>query len=210
MPFSLSDILERIIPGAIFLGQIYIATYSLNLQISQALNNPALWFIFLAAAYAIGVVLNNSYNLWKISGSRDYWTVADGQLPAYKVAIKQAIKTHFQIEADEKSWAFCYGTCNKHGFSPNTQLFQGLAVFCRTMMMGMAFSTLIYAAAAVATAIADQTVPSTLLILTGGSMLLAFAFRSGAIAYDKAFVGSIYEGFYSWYCERDMAVPGSV
>ena len=205
VPFSISDILERIVPGTIFLCLMALAFPSTINALPTNVSLPGLWFVFLASAYAVGVVLNNSYNLWRIKGSRDYWHEKDG-LPEYKQAIQSAIRSHFRIDADEKSWAFCYGACTKHGYSPNTQLFQGLTVFCRSMMMAMLFASVAFLIGMGTEFCLTGTLTLSPLLFAAVSFALALAFRSGATAYDHAFVGSIYEGFYSWYCE---AHPGA-
>ena len=130
LPFSLSDILERVIPGSLLLAAWFFGL-DLTVDLPEVLKNAALASaVFLATSYALGVALNALSSFVKIRDYRRYWTADPDER---QQAVQAAIEAHFGLKVDTNTWSLCYGTCTKNGYSANTQLFLGLEVFCRAM-----------------------------------------------------------------------------
>jgi hypothetical protein len=195
LPFSASDVLERVIPGSLVLASYGYAFDGFQ-HVPPFLNNAIIApVIFFSCAYAVGVGLNAVAGFVKIREYRKYWS---SQPTEREVAIKNAIELHFKIHADDEVWRLCYGTCAKNGYGSNTPLFLGIEVFCRAM-------TIVALLAAIAFVIAlyrRWTDIALHLVLTSVSLALAWIFHRGARIYSQAFVASIYEGFFSWYCDN--------
>jgi len=198
LPFSLSDILERVIPGSILVVCLFFSFHDF-LSISYSIGNTAIASVFfLGVSYAVGVSINSLAGFIKIKGYRTYWT--EDPCESEK-AIRDALEEHFKIVPDNDTWRLCYGTCIKNGYSANTQLFLGLEVFCRamtvtTIISGISFLSSIFLN------IKDFQETKIFIILTPLSFLLSCTFHRGAKIYSLAFVGSIYEGFFNWYCDN--------
>lgn len=198
LPFSLSDILERVIPGSLLLAAWFFAL-DLTVDLPAVFENAALASaVFLATSYAVGVALNALPEFFEIQGYRQYWTADPDE---HQQAIQAAIEAHFGVKADTDTWKLCYGTCTKNGYGANTQLFLGLDVFCRTMAVTSILSGLALVVASIREM--DGIVPSlSEAILLGTVLAFAGVFRRGARIYSQAFVSSIYEGFFNWYCDQ--------
>ena len=198
LPFSLSDILERVIPGSILLVCLYMSFHEL-LDIPYSIGNKAITSaFFFAVSYAIGVSLNSLAGFIKIKGYRTYWT----ENPCEREkAIRDALGEHFKIVPDNDTWRLCYGTCIKNGYGSNTQLFLGLEVFCR----GMTVTTIVSGIAFMISILLNITnlqEAKIFVIFAPISFILSWVFHRGAWIYSLAFVGSIYEGFFNWYCDN--------
>jgi hypothetical protein len=210
VPFSLSDILERIIPGFIVLALLHLVIFRHVEVAVDGISQPVLWFALLAAAYACGVLMNTLSGFLRIPTLRQFWRVPPTPRQA---AIRQAIEKHFGVPADDASWSLCFGTVSKHGYGTNTQLFLGLEVFCRSMMAVCAVATLllflkVLLVLVLLRSLREVRIESLILPIAVAAFIL---FRRGARNYSQAFVASIYEGFFSWYCENrgaDRQGPG--
>lgn len=222
LPFSVSDILERIIPGIILLAVFYLTLFRhFTVDAGTAANSvaqPVLWLSFLAASYACGVIMNTISSYAPIPGARAYWNELSANNPnarhpetiaradKHKLAIRDAIEEHFGVDVTDNSWKLCFGTVAKHGYSSNTLLFQGLEVFSRSMMAvcALAFGALVVKTTvgplAYAIEWADLRAEAVLCII---SLIGVFQFRRSAKSFSQGFVASIYEGFYSWYVEYE-------
>jgi hypothetical protein len=207
IPFSLSDVLERVIPGSILLSVVLL------LQTDRI--DPDVWnynaffllFLFLSVSYALGVLMNTLSGLWRIRDFRKYWTSTPSPR---ETAIRSAIEQHFGVGVDDSIWSLCYGPCVKHGYAANVQLFLGLEIFCSSMTIASAISSAILivgAATAFLCSYPSVFSPEMKLALGVGFALAVPIFRRGTGSYSRAFVGSIYEGFYSWYCEPETENP---
>ena len=198
LPFSLSDILERVIPGSLLIGAFGLA-FNDKLVLPNKLSNSAVMTtFFLAGSYAIGVSLNSLAGFIKIKGYRQYWSNDPNDR---QTAIRSVLENHFGLTPDNNSWSLCYGTVIKNGYGANTQLFLGLEVFCRAMTVSCILSGIIFAVAILCN-LRDFSSAKTFLIFTPTAFILAWIFYRGARIYSVAFVASVYEGFYNWCCDQ--------
>lgn len=181
LPFTIGDLLERVIPGTIF--QVYVLLFLFGKDSGSIVSNSTVTGIALqlGTAYALGVLLNSLANLTNLADNRKYWALDRTQGPTNPM--RRAIV--------------------KHGYSANTQLFQGLYVFCRTMSVNCALGSVLSAVSLFADPFANQLQsPAISWSILIGSIGCTLLFYYGAWVYSRSFVGSIYEGFYSWYCEQ--------
>jgi hypothetical protein len=108
----------------------------------------------------------------------------------------------FQIAAGKDSWRYCYGIVAKHGYSVNVELFSRLDIFCRAMMTGSAIVFIACSALWVFGRLVGGTGTWPWILAASASMFIIFLLS--ARTYSKAFVGAIYEGFYSWYVDKPV------
>jgi zinc transporter ZupT len=204
LPFSISDLLERVIPGGIFL--LYVAVAFAGTDILIGLNTWTVSSIIVAAslAYAVGVMLNALASLTNLGDNRIYWAKSDN---GSKLAVKQSIADYFEIEPDESSWKVCYGICAKHGYAANTQLFQGLFVFCRSMCVNCILGALLIFISQIIQWLEKSSIDQASVWICVASALSAVIFYKGVRTYTRSFVGSIYEGFYTWHRENHKGNP---
>jgi hypothetical protein len=202
LPFALSDLLERVIPGSIFMFFISIAAKGVgSLSLIEGWSTPAL-IAAAALAYAVGVMLNALASLSNLGDNRIYF--ADPPT-AIKSEVSKAIESYFGVTPDEQSWKFCLGICAKHGYSANTQLFQGLFVFCRSMCVCCLLGSAMILAMQAYSQIGFDPVDLSSLIVAVCGLLSSWIFYTGVRIYTRSFVGSIYEGFYTWHRETHFA-----
>lgn len=207
IPFSLGDVLERIIPGAIVLVSIILLIdksefAKLDPIIEIEKSKFLVSSIFLALSYSLGVVFNVMADFIKHADKRYIPLNEDNEEESYGLkllAIKAAVEDTFKLEWSDASWRLCYGIAHKTEYSPNIELFAKLNIFCRSMMVSMAFIT----AALIIKMIHEGSVAPycSFTILTS---LFSFSFFKGAQLYSKSFSSAIYESFFSWYThEKD-------
>ena len=156
---------------------------------------------FLAVSYAIGVSLNTvaGFSFIRITGYRTYW----GENPSNaEKKMREAFLKHFGFEPDDTAWRFCYGTTVKGGYGSNTQLFLGLEVFCKAMFVCCLLNSCAFGLASYWHF--GRVGVYVYLLLALSCLILAYLFIRGARNYSKAFVASIYEGFYSWHCDQHV------
>lgn len=199
LPFSLSDILERIIPGSILICSL---SFSVDPSASLFPYNAAtvvMVAVFLVLSYAVGVSLNALAGFVHIFEYRRYWSESPSN---QELEIKNAFQAHFGIEPNDSSWRLCYGTCIKNGYGSNTQVFLGLDVFCRAMI-----ATCIITILALSSAIAYgwyfcSSFEEKHIYGIVSTVSLAPLMYRGAQIYSMAFVASIFKGFFNWYIDE--------
>jgi hypothetical protein len=170
------------------------------LLVTQAGTNEVVQILFvLGISYPVGVSLNF---LARIVGPANQRTAIDLASDPALNAIKTAFETVFAMAAGKESWRYCYGIVAKHGYSVNVELFSRLDIFCRAMMTGSAITFVACIALWIAGHLAGGTYYLSWMLVASGSMSLVFLFS--ARTYSKAFVGAIYEGFYSWYVDTKL------
>ena len=206
IPFSLSDILERVIPGSLLLTLSGIAFHDSILIPGALVSSPLIYAAFLACSYALGVSLNSLSDVVKIKGYRTYWSTEPS---AMERAVRHAFEAHFGIPPDNNSWRLCFGTVIKQGYGANTQLFLGLEVFCRAMFVACSLASASFIGA-FALAWERGSPFVSLLIWTVFLLAFSYLFRRGAKNYSQAFVGSIYEGFFNWVCDEKARAPAKL
>jgi len=201
IPFSLSDILERVVPGGLLISAVALAFHGQLQGYAEIAVSPLGYTAVLAGSYALGVSVNSLANLIPIRGYRRYWSDKPSSMEA---AVRHSIEIHFGLSADDRTWRLCYGTVLKQGYGANTHLFLGLDVFCRAMAVASVVASSVFLGAG---GIAwYRGVPSvTDVVFAAGTFVLAFLFQRGARIYSQAFVGSIYEGFFNWWCDERKA-----
>jgi hypothetical protein len=198
IPFSVSDILERVIPGASLMTSATIVFHH-HLPVSSSVSSsPFAYAALLAGAYALGVALNSLGGYIRIKGYRKYWSSAPSEM---EQAIHEAILEHFGIHPDDNSWRLCYGTVIKHGYGSNTQLFLGLDIFCRAMTVTSMLSGMLFLVA-LCGALRSSAAVLPWIVCSATALALTWLFCRGTRTYSQAFVGSIYEGFFSWLCDE--------
>ena len=188
--FSVNELLERLVPGFILVIFTYILLDAKEALVWLPESEFLIGAIVFSLSYGLGVALNILGGFIPFSKFRTYWD--HGRRPDN--AVSDAISSFFNIEADDDSWKYCYGICQKTGYSVNVELFRRLEIFCRTTFAAFLILSVAYAAH---------------LILFGFNVFLfcmllanivsAFLFLFGARIYSQAFVGAIYQGFYTWY-----------
>lgn len=198
IPFSLSDILERVTPGGLLIAAVVEGFGSQILVHTQISSQPLGYAALLAGAYAVGVAVNSLTPYVPIKRYRRYWSASPSAMEA---AVRTSVETHFGVAADDQAWRLCYGTVMKQGYGANTQLFLGLDVFCRAMTVASLLALFTFIAAAVIALLARAPVAFHL-IFAAASLVLSFLFRRGASIYSQSFVASIYEGFFNWWCDE--------
>jgi len=205
IPFSFGDILERIIPGALFLfGLIYLSDSNYFIKqtpiFDLAKNNFIIVSVFLASSYALGVLFNIVADL--IPGIDKRYVKYDEDIVEVSyglklIEIKRAIKNVFNIEWTDSAWRLCYGIAHKTSYSPNIELFAKLNIFCRSMLV----STILLNAAVVCSMIIyNQVIPFLPSFIT--LFIISVLFRKGSRLYSQAFSSAVYEAFYTWYCHQ--------
>lgn len=205
VPFSLGDILERIIPGALFLSSLYLMLQEFRFveefpsAFSDDFTRIALLF---ALSYALGVLFNVAAGLvpyidlkYKPLNEDDEPDTFDG-LRVLK--IKDAVKDVFDLDCENSAWRLCYGIAHRTDYSPNIELFAKLNVFCRSMMIATLLITLI----AILEAISLRCFETAL--LAGFCLIGTYMFALGARLYSQSFASAIYEAFYSWYVHERL------
>lgn len=200
IPFSVSDILERVIPGASLMTSATIVFHDYLPVSSPLSSSPFAYAAFLAGAYALGVALNSLAGYIRIKGYRQYWSSAPSEM---EQAVHKAILEHFGIYPDDNSWRLCYGTVIKHGYGSNTQLFLGLDIFCRAMTITSMLAGVFFLFA-LSTALRSSGTVFPWTVCSATAFALAWLFCRGTRNYSQAFVGSIYKGFFSWLCDERL------
>ncbi len=203
IPFSLSDILERVVPGGLVISAVAVGFYDQFREYTQIASPPLAYAAFLAGSYALGVAVNSLAGFIRIKGYRRYWS---DNPSAMESAVRSSIETHFRLAADDQTWRICYGTVVKQGYGANTQLFLGLEVFCRAMTVASLLAVTVFLGAA-GVAFAESFSAMSYLAFAAAASALTFLFHQGARIYSQAFVGSIYEGFFNWWCDARNASP---
>jgi len=121
---------------------------------------------------------------------------------ADRQAVHDAFRAVFQMAADAGSWRYCYGIVAKHGYAVNSELFSRLDIFCRAMMTASAITFLVSVTLWLVGRF--EWSGQALLWILAGSALGFVVFLKSARTYSRAFVGAIYEGFYSWYVDAKL------
>jgi hypothetical protein len=206
IPFSLSDVLERVVPGGLLISAAALAFHGQLQGSAEIAASPLGYAAFLAGSYALGVSVNSLANLIPITGYRRYWSDKPSSMEA---AVRRSIERHFGLTADDRTWRLCYGTVIKQGYGANTNLFLGLDVFCHAMTVASVLALSIFLCAG-GIALCRGVPELRYVLFAAGAFVLAFLFQRGARIYSQAFVGSIYEGFFNWWCdERKAGTSGS-
>lgn len=207
LPFTLLDILERLMPGAIVLGLLLVFTppyvpAGLKPEVVEG-NIVLLGSIFTALSYALGVMFNL---LAGISPALDRRLLdcryADPDLTdPRQVALGTAFKQVFDLELSANSWTLCYGVAENSGYGIRVDLFSSLNMFCRSMLVGMLVLAIAYAA---------TNFPSWQYLGVGfGFLLSALLFGVGARTYSRSFAQAILEAFHTWYRVEKLGPAGT-
>ena len=189
--FSLAEVLERLVPGTFL---IVIGAYILQLDLSYFAAGDAKFIVSVVAfcfAYAAGTALNIVGSFLKLD-NKNYWNGDDKHI----AKIREAVQEYFKTETTERSWKLCYGVCHKNGYTVKSELFSRLNVFCRSMALCLLLLVLL----ATCIMVTNRTLSAKYIwvfwLLGTGALIFAY----GARLYSRAFIGSIYEGFNSYYC----------
>lgn len=206
LPFSISDLIERVIPGGILQGYVLFFVFGVNIGPIVANFTLAVIVAYASTSYAIGVLLNALASWANPADNRVYW---QGAATDYKHAVRKSFEDYFGFPATEDSWRFCYGICAKHGYAANTQLFQGLYVFCRSMVVNCVFGAVLLTFG-LFIGFPQQSSPGYTLVTILASLCAAGIFYLGVWTYTRSFVGSIYEGFFTWHQENHVKSRSTV
>jgi hypothetical protein len=199
LEFSLSELLERLIPGAIFVVLICLV---LKLDIfAYAFDDKkvVVSIVVFCFSYSIGTAFNivSTFVTGKIPSlfeRKDYFQRSASHVPI----IHAAVADYFKIVPGKESWKLCYGICHKNGYTVKTELFSRLFVFCKSLTVCF-FIVLITHILAICISISISWQD---FFITVGLFLACIIFVSGSRTYSRAFTSSIYEGFYSYYCSH--------
>lgn len=204
LPFSLLDILERLMPGGIFLATLIIMPASFltldepsSLISTGALGKDILLAsLFTAASYALGVLFNLLAGI--IRPLDEKYLDRRDEVPPETTSEKDskmdaAFLDVFGFERTKESWRLCYGIVEKSGFGIRVDIFSSLNMFCRSMMVAVFFLFAIYAVELVW----DQSIVRIVIpfILLALSALFAY----GAAIFSNVFSAAILEAFLTWY-----------
>lgn len=197
LPFSFLEILERLMPGAAFIGiLILIPPVVPATPVGLAdLADPALLAgLFVTLSYTLGVVFNLlswcSQSLDKALLNRRDSNAVEGS-DEKLAALGQAYEDVFGLKISRESWRLCYGIADKSGYGVRISLFSSLEIFCRSLFVGSVLLALIYIFSARATA---YNVPLGLLMVG-----FAYVFAYGSRVYSRAFTAAIFEAFHTWH-----------
>ena len=196
LPFSITDILERIVPGAALLSLLLLDNFETLPELDLDLKVVAT-AAFIATSYIAGVMVNIYSGFFRFLSNR-YIDSITNRKPMVADAYKDVFSTEFSGDA----WRFCYGVVMKEKFGVNTSFFAGIEVFCSSMfvvfLLGLFVTVVRYL---------DGSMP---LGFPTMFFVLAVIFCLGSRKYSRAFSESIYDAFYSWYCfERPGSGPSA-
>lgn len=200
LPFSLLDILERLIPGGIFLGVLLLIPplhLDGDLIAQSASSNGALTTVlFVAISYALGVLFNLGIGIFP--RFEDWIFDLRNNVPfetwgAKGSSLKTAFKKVFGYELDQEGWKLCYGIVDQSGFGIRVDLFSSLNMLCRSMSVCCLLLATIYAV----TAICEHAAPYW--YITGLMLLTSALFVRGSRRFSLVFAIAIYEAFLTWY-----------
>lgn len=191
VPFSISDILERVIPGAVLLGGALSALKGWGAIVSdgEATSQFATFTVFALLSYVFGLITNIISGLVPKLDLR-----SDDHSEILDQRVLEAYLDFFGKEYDATAWKWCYGIVVKHGYAINTDFFQGVYVFCSSIFVALAALVPLYLWAWIYRDI------SVLAII--GILFAAWAFFRGSQKYSKLFALSILEAFYSYWVEH--------
>lgn len=193
-PFLISDIIERIVPGGIFL---FVAVFLLGFERIGLLADKELLgaLAFFGFSYSFGVLFNVCSN--KLTFLETRYFIPE---PAdYGDVLAREFEVRFREKFSTGSWRFCYGVVQKESLAVNTALFGGMAVFCRSMAVCCLFIalTVLFAPLGTRVEFAFGAVYLGSVILFA-SLLGGFVFTMGARTYGKSFALSIYDSFLTY------------
>ncbi len=197
LPFSFLEILERLMPGAAFVGILVVmppvATDSLP-KFTNLADPVLLAGLFITLSYTLGVVFNlmswSSQSIDKTLLNRRDSNAVEGT-DEKLVALGKAYNDVFGLAISRESWRLCYGIADKCGYGVRISLFSSLEIFCRSLFVGSALLALIYLFCVPAS---PFNLPLGLLFIA-----LAWAFAFGSRVYSRAFTAAIFEAFHTWY-----------
>ena len=192
VPFTISDILERVIPGAVFLGGAVSAFHGWGALISDGETSQfATFTVFALLSYVFGLIANIISGLVPRLDTRN-----DDHSKILSQRVVDAYAEFFKHEYDTSAWKWCYGIVVKHGYAVNTNFFQGVYVFCSSMFVSLAILVPIYIWAWY---FKDFSVLPVFIIPAA-----ALAFARGSQKYSRLFALSILEAFYSYWIEQSQ------
>jgi hypothetical protein len=206
-PFTIGDFLERVVPGFILVVALHQILFPTSPPKVYGLDGVMLAILVLAVSYPLGVGLNFLARFVRPANQR---SASDPATDPRLRHIKDSFEAFFGILADDQAWRYCYGIVVKHGYSVNVQLFAQLDIFCRSMMAGSGIVVFVSIASRVLSPGRWDTVSFAATVSVSAASFVIFLFS--ARTYSRAFVGAIYEGFYSWLCESKSKamVPNAV
>lgn len=197
LPFSFLEILERLMPGAAFVGALLlvppVAMEGLP-QTVQLADPVLLGGLFVTLSYTLGVVFNllswASKSVDKTLLNRRDSNAVEGSDKKLE-ALGKAYADVFGLQISRESWRLCYGIAEKSGYGVRISLFSSLEIFCRSLFVGSSLLSIIYL----------FSVPASSLNLPLGLLFLglAFIFANGSRVYSRAFTAAIFEAFHTWY-----------
>lgn len=197
LPFSFLEILERLMPGAAFVGALLLVPPVAIEGLPQAvqLADPVLLGgLFVTLSYTLGVVFNllswASKSVDKTLLNRRDSNAVEGSDKKLE-ALSKAYEDVFGLQISRESWRLCYGIAEKSGYGVRISLFSSLEIFCRSLFVGSFLLSIIYLFSAPASSL---NLPLGVLFLG-----LAFAFANGSRVYSRAFTAAIFEAFHTWY-----------
>lgn len=194
MPFSLNDILERIIPGLVFQIFIFFLFFP-NTQFST-IPGPTSMMAFAAVVLALplGTLFNIIASWVAYSDNRYFWHKEKSH--KFHDKIDAAIKDTFGIDSDsDDSWRLCYGIVEKNEYGVNVAVLRGLYVFCDSMMICMWMVSALFIGRAILSKEAQLYDP----VVFVAALILGFVFLFGSRMFSRAFVFGVYEAFFTWY-----------
>jgi len=205
LPFSLNDILERVIPGSFLLagGMLFAPAKFSNTIIPVydiASNGFLSAAIFIALSYAIGVLCNIIAEFFPFLDNRAEALDEDKYKDIDKFEkIKVAFSDVFDVEWSEHAWRLCYGITHHTDYSSNIELFAKLNNFCRsTLVSWLGVFVFVFINAMLE---GNWSVKVWYLVLLAVGI---FLFGKGARQFSGSFSSAIYESFYTWYIHKKI------
>lgn len=198
-PFSLSDVLERVIPGLLLILATHLVFFPMRGPDDYQANAAIIGSVVVLVAYPLGVGLNFLGNLVRWSNAR---SKVD---PVNQYADCKEAFAFLRLPINNDLWRYCYGIVAKHGYSANVDLFAKLEIFSRSVMAGsLIVSIEILVAMQAFGKWTDWHHWASLAIAVISALTFLFAARR----YGQSFIKSIYEAFYSWYIDdKAQATP---
>jgi hypothetical protein len=197
LPFSFLEILERLMPGAAFVGVLaFLPPFTIEAppQAAQFTDPVLLGGLFVTLSYTLGFVFNlvsgASRSVDKALLNRRDSNAVAGSDEKLK-SLGQAFTDVFGFEISSESWRLCYGIAEKSGYGVRISLFSSLEIFCRSLFVASFLLSIIY--------IFSTPASSFNLSLGLFSLVLAAIFAYGAQVYSRAFTAAIFEAFHTWY-----------
>jgi hypothetical protein len=192
IPFLISDILERIIPGFFALACVlFLAGF--NVAAIGKIDSFLLIGIAFVFSYVLGVVFNVISNTLPFLETRYSVDVK----PEYLEIVSEKFQNTFGFSFGSDSWRYCYGIVSKDGMAVNTSFFAGMIVFCKSMFVGSAVVAIFSFVVLIHPVILNLSkVGSAFSLLM--AVAVALVFVRGARIYGRSFTLSILDAFVTW------------